>query len=182
MLKIGLLGVGHLGKIHLKLIKEIPEYELVGFYDTDDENAINVEKNFNVKRFNSMEDLIDLVDAVDIVTPTTYHFDCATKAIKKYKHVFIEKPITNTIEESRKLAELVKEAGIKFQVGHVERFNPAFLAAEPYIKNPLFVEAHRLAEFKPRGTDVSVILDLMIHDIDIILSVVKSNIKKDAKM
>ena len=122
--------------------------------------------------------MIDAVDAVDIVTPTIAHFKCATQAIKKSKHVFIEKPVTTTIEEAKTLMELSKEANVQVQVGHVERFNPAFIAAKDYCTNPMFIETHRLAQFNPRGTDVSVILDLMIHDIDIILSVVKSTIKR----
>ncbi|MDP4266018.1 MAG: Gfo/Idh/MocA family oxidoreductase [Bacteroidota bacterium] len=178
MLKIGVLGAGHLGKIHLKCIKEIEKYNLIGFYDNDESNALNVEKEFNIKRFTSIDDLIDNVDVVDIVTPTVSHFDCSSKAIRKSKHVFIEKPLTTTIEEAKNLIALSKEANINVQVGHVERFNPAFIAAKPYISNPMFIETHRLALFNPRGTDVSVILDLMIHDIDIVLNVVKSNVKK----
>lgn len=178
MLKIGVLGAGHLGKIHIKLLKDIDEFELVGFFDPNNENSINVEKEYNIQRYESVEALIDDVDAIDIVTPTLSHFDCAVSALKKYKHIFVEKPLTNTVEESNKLVELVKEAGIKLQVGHVERFNPAFIAAKEIIDKPLFIETHRLAQFNPRGTDVSVVLDLMIHDIDIILSTLKSNVKK----
>ncbi len=178
MLKIGVLGAGHLGKIHIKLIKEIPGMELVGFYDTDAANCKAVEKEFNIKCFSSEDELIDQVDALDIVTPTLYHYDGASKALKRFKHVFIEKPVTTTIEEAKSLVQLANEAKVKVQVGHVERFNPAFKAARPYCNHPMFIEAHRLAQFNPRGTDVSVVLDLMIHDIDIILSVVKANIKK----
>ena len=178
MIKIGVLGAGHLGKIHIRLLKEIDKYELVGFYDADPEAAKEVEKEFGVKAFSSIESLIELVDAVDIVTPTITHYDCASKAIKNSKHIFIEKPVTNTIEEAKSLKGLSKEANVHVQVGHVERFNPAFIAARDYCSNPMFIETHRLAQFNPRGTDVSVVLDLMIHDIDIILSVVKSNIKR----
>lgn len=177
-MKIGLLGAGHLGKIHIKCIREIPEYTLTGFYDPDDQVAALVESEFGLKRFTSLDEFILLNDAVDIVTPTISHFDLASKAIKMSKHVFIEKPIVNTPEEARLLLELVSEANVKVQVGHVERFNPAFIAAKPYFTKPLFIESHRLAQFNPRGTDVPVVLDLMIHDIDIILSIVKSNIKK----
>lgn len=178
MLKIGVLGAGHLGKIHIKCIKQIKNLDLVGFYDTDEANALFVEKEFGVKRFTTIESLIDSVEAVDIVTPTISHYDCASKALKKYKHVFIEKPLTTSVEEAKSLIEIAQEANVKVQVGHVERFNPAFLAALPYFEQPMFIETHRLAQFNPRGTDVPVILDLMIHDIDIVLSVVKSNIRK----
>lgn len=176
MLKIGVLGAGHLGKIHIKCIKEISDYLLVGFYDPDKENAPKVEAELGVRRFDSMDELIDEVDVVDIVTPTVSHFQCATGALRKSKHVFIEKPVVTTLEEARDLIRIAGESNVKVQVGHVERFNPAFLAAEPYILNPMFIECHRLSQFNPRGTDVPVILDLMIHDIDIILSVVKSKI------
>ncbi|MCF8227548.1 MAG: Gfo/Idh/MocA family oxidoreductase [Bacteroidales bacterium] len=178
MLKIGVLGAGHLGKIHIKCIKAIADYELSGFYDSDEENARKVEEEFGIKRFKSLEDLIDTVDVVDIVTPTISHFDCASRALKKFKNVFIEKPIVTTPAEARELIEIANEANVKVQVGHVERFNPAFMHARESISNPLFIETHRLAMFNPRGTDVPVILDLMIHDIDIVLSVVNSNIKK----
>jgi len=178
MIKIGVLGAGHLGKIHIRLLKEIDKYELVGFYDPNKENAEAVAAETGLKNFASIEELLDHVDAVDIVTPTITHYDCASKAIKKSKHVFIEKPVTNTIDEAKSLIGLSKEANVKVQVGHVERFNPAFIAGRSYCSSPMFIETHRLAQFNPRGTDVSVVLDLMIHDIDIILSVVKSNIKR----
>lgn len=178
MLKIGVLGAGHLGKIHIKCIKSIKEYELVGFYDSDEENAKMVESEYQVKRYKTLEGLIDDVDVVDIVTPTISHFDCASKALKKFKNVFIEKPIVTTPDEAKELIEIANEANVKVQVGHVERFNPAFLAVRPYISKPMFIETHRLAMFNPRGTDVPVILDLMIHDIDIVLSVVNSSIRK----
>ncbi|TVR41525.1 MAG: gfo/Idh/MocA family oxidoreductase [Bacteroidia bacterium] len=176
--KIGVLGAGHLGKIHIKCILASDFFDLVGFYDPDTETAELVEKTFNIHRFDSDEALIASADIVDIVTPTISHFDCASKAIRHGRHVFIEKPLTTTLYEARKLIDLAGEAGVKVQVGHVERFNPAFLAAKPYLKNPMFIEAHRLGQFNPRGTDVPVILDLMIHDIDIILTVVDSTVKK----
>jgi predicted dehydrogenase len=178
MLKIGVIGAGHLGKIHIRLIKEIADFEFVGFFDLDPENRLKVEQEYGVKAFDDMDDLINAVDVVDIVTPTLSHFECASKALKLSKHVFIEKPITNTVEEAKILIDLSEEANVKVQVGHVERFNPAFTSALPFINNPMFIETHRLAQFNPRGTDVPVVLDLMIHDLDIILSVVKSNIKK----
>ncbi len=177
MLKVGVLGAGHLGKIHLRLLNESSAYELIGFYDPDAINAKKVEDEFGYKHFENINTLIDAVDVVDIVTPTLSHFDCAKKAIEKGKHVFIEKPITNTFAEAEELLSLEKKFHIKGQVGHVERFNPAFTAVNKQIQNPMFIETHRLAEFNPRGTDVPVVLDLMIHDIDAILSVVNSEVK-----
>ena len=178
MLKIGVLGAGHLGKIHLKCIQDIPQYKLVGFYDPDKEKTRTVAKEFGIKSFDTIDALIDAVDVVDIVTPTVSHFDCAALAMKKSRHVFIEKPVVTTPEEAMGLIKIAGETNIKVQIGHVERFNPAFIAARPYFDRPMFIETHRLAQFNPRGTDVPVILDLMIHDIDIILSVVNSNIRK----
>ena len=178
MLKIGVLGAGHLGKIHIQCIKDIPGFDLIGFYDPNPEIASQVEKEFQVTYFNTLDELVDAVDVVDIVTPTVSHFECASKSLKKYKHVFIEKPIVTTLQQARELIKIAGEANVKVQVGHVERFNPAFLAVEPYFDKPMFIESHRLAQFNPRGTDVPVILDLMIHDIDIILSVVKAGIRK----
>ncbi len=177
MLKAGVLGAGHLGKIHLKLLKQSKKYELIGFYDPIKENAIKVAQEFGYKMFDSIDELIDSVDVVNIVTPTLNHHDCAINAIKKGKHIFIEKPITKTVQEAEEIRDLIKQNHVRGQVGHVERFNPAFTAVKDKIENPMFIESHRLAEFNPRGTDVPVVLDLMIHDIDIILSVVKSKIK-----
>lgn len=179
MLRIGVLGAGHLGKIHIKQIQSLSQvYQLVGFYDQNPETAAQVEAELGAKSFASMDDLIQAVDVVDVVTPTLHHFECASKALRASKHVFVEKPLANTMQEAKDLIQLAKEASMKVQVGHVERFNPAFKAALPYLNQPLFIETHRLAQFNPRGTDVSVVLDLMIHDIDIVLSVVKSTVKK----
>ncbi len=177
MLKIGILGAGHLGKIHLKLAQQSDKYELVGFYDAHQENAKKVSAEFGYKAFNSIADLLAAVDVVDIVTPTLSHYDCAKQAIAAGKHLFLEKPITKTVAEAEEIIALAKAKNVKGQVGHVERFNPAFLAVKDKINNPMFIEAHRLAEFNPRGTDVPVVLDLMIHDIDAILSVVNSPVK-----
>jgi len=176
MLKIGVIGAGHLGKIHLNNWAAIEGVKLVGFCDTDDENAKIVAEKYALPRFATTNELLDACDAVDIVAPTTFHFELCEAAIKKGKHVFVEKPLANTMDEARALVKLAKEANIKFQVGHVERFNPAFLALKNMPLQPMFIEVHRLAQFNPRGTDVSVILDLMIHDIDIILHLVKSNV------
>ena len=176
MLKIAVFGAGHLGKFHLNNWLEIEGVTLVGFYDPDDKNAAAVEEKYKLKRFTDIETLLDASDAVDIIAPTIYHFDLCEKALRKGKHVFVEKPLANTMDEARILVKLAKESNLKFQVGHVERFNPAFLSLKDYKLQPMFIEVHRLAQFNPRGTDVSVILDLMIHDIDIILSLVKSEV------
>ncbi len=177
MLKIGVLGAGHLGKIHLKLLKEIDAFELVGFYDPDAENANKVSSEFGLHVFENATQLIEAVDAVDIVTPTLSHHDCAVEAIAHNKHIFIEKPLCNSIELADDLLQKAEQSKVKIQVGHVERFNPAFLALEGRQLNPMFIETHRLAQFNPRGTDVSVVLDLMIHDLDIVLKIVNSEVK-----
>lgn len=178
MLKAGVLGAGHLGKIHLKLLNQSEHYTLVGFYDASAEVRKSISEQFGYTAFDTEEELIEACDVVDIVTPSTYHYAGAEKAIKAGKHVFIEKPIANDLEEAEKILALAREYNIKGQVGHVERFNPAFMAVSEMIDTPMFIETHRLAEFNPRGTDVPVVLDLMIHDIDAILSVVKSKVKK----
>lgn len=179
MLKIGVLGAGHLGKIHIKCIQLAEEHlELVGFYDTDSGNAQKVSADLGVIAFDDLDQLIDAVDVIDIVTPTTTHYQLAKRAIVRGKHLFIEKPITHTVEEAEALLRLSEEHQVKIQVGHVERFNPALLALNPDHLSPKFIEAHRLAIFNPRGTDVSVVLDLMIHDIDIILSMIDSEVSQ----
>jgi predicted dehydrogenase len=177
MLKVGVFGVGHLGKFHLNNWKEIKDVELVGFYDPNDVAAQEVTEKYQLARFLDPERLVEAVDMVDIVAPTTFHFDLCKMAIRKGKHVFVEKPLANTMEEARELVKLVRESNVKLQVGHVERFNPAYLGIQHMQLQPMFIEVHRLAQFNPRGTEVSVILDLMIHDIDIILSIVKSEVK-----
>jgi predicted dehydrogenase len=177
MLKVGVFGVGHLGKFHLNNWKEIKKVELVGFYDPNDRTAKEVSEKYQLVRFLDPELLMDACDIVDVIAPTPFHFTLCEKAIRKGKHVFVEKPLAHTMAEARELVKLVKESNIKLQVGHVERFNPAFLALQNMQLNPLFIEVHRLAQFDPRGTEVSVILDLMIHDIDIILNLVKSEVK-----
>lgn len=179
MLKIGVAGAGHLGKIHIRILKNLDtKFNLVGFYDSDPDLASEVEAEFGIRAFNSIEELINNIDCLDVVTCTLSHFEVAKLAAQSRKHIFIEKPLTETIEEAQKLQKLVLEADITAQVGHVERFNPAFKAAQKFLDRPMFIETHRLAQFNPRGTDVPVVLDLMIHDLDIILSVVKSNVKK----
>ncbi|MFY8091152.1 MAG: Gfo/Idh/MocA family protein [Chitinophagaceae bacterium] len=177
MLKVGVIGAGHLGKFHLNNWKEIEGVSLVGFVDIDNENATKVAKEYKIERYETVEKLIAAVDIVDIVVPTNDHYKICIEAIRKGKHVFVEKPLAHTMDEAKSLVSMVKEAGVKMQVGHVERFNPAYLAIKQIPLNPMFIEVHRLAQFNPRGTEVSVILDLMIHDIDIILSLVNSSVK-----
>lgn len=177
MLKVGVFGVGHLGKFHLNNWKEIAGVELIGFFDPDDVTARQVSEKYQLLRFFDADALMDACDAIDIVAPTTFHYELCKQAVRKGKHVFVEKPLANKMHEARELVKLSQESNVKFQVGHVERFNPAYLAIKDLKLNPMFIEVHRLAQFNPRGTEVSVILDLMIHDIDIILSLVKSDVK-----
>ncbi|WP_332032809.1 Gfo/Idh/MocA family protein [Kaistella sp.] len=177
MLKAGLVGAGHLGKIHLRLLNQSEKYKLVGFHDADAENGRKIEAEFGYRYFERFEDLLQEIDMLDIVTPTVYHYDYAMKAIENRKHFFIEKPVTQTLKQAEEILYKCREFGIKAQVGHVERYNPAFIGSRDYIQDPMFIEIHRLAEFNPRGTDVSVVLDLMIHDLDILLSIVKSKVK-----
>ena len=178
MLKIGVLGAGHLGKIHIQQWQEIGEVELVGFYDPDDISAATTITQYQVPRYTDLDQLIHSVDALDIVSTTTSHYDLAKRCLLAGKHLFIEKPLAHNIDEGKELVKLVSEANVKCQVGHVERYNPAFLALAGLDIQPMFIEAHRLAQFNPRGTDVSVISDLMIHDIDIVLCLVKSPVKR----
>ena len=177
MLSIGVIGAGHLGKIHLKLLKELTSYRIVGFYDNDVNTRDQVSETLGITAYDNAERLIEASDVVDIVTPTLSHFKYAMLALNAGKHIFIEKPITHTLQEAEEMIALSEQKGLKIQIGHVERFNPAFIAAQSKIHQPMFIEAHRLAEFNPRGTDVPVVLDLMIHDIDVILSIVKSEVK-----
>lgn len=177
-LRIGVLGAGHLGRIHIQQLLQIPDWEVVGFFDPHPEKCGAITAEFGVPAMASADELMDKVDALDIVTPTTTHHDLATRALRKGLHLFVEKPLTRTVAEADGLLLLAKASGTLVQVGHVERFNPAFRAALPYFADPMFIETHRLAQFNPRGTDVSVVLDLMIHDIDIVLHVVKSPVKE----
>ena len=178
MIKIGVFGAGHIGKAHLKAAKASKFLDLVGYYDPNPETVKKIASEGNYVAFSSPDELILAVDIVDIVTPTLSHFEIAKKAINAKKNIFIEKPMSNTVKEANDLVKMAEKKSVLGQVGHVERFNPAFQAALPWLNNPMFIETHRLAEFNSRGTDVSVVLDLMIHDIDIVLSLVKSKIKK----
>jgi len=176
-IKIGIFGVGHLGKIHIKCLQMLTEvYDIIGFYDPDDVQAQKTIEEFQLTRFSSEEELIANVEVADIVTPTISHFSIAKKVLLAKKHLFIEKPITHSLEEADELLQLSEKQEVKAQVGHVERFNPALLALEDRVLQPMFIEAHRLAMFNPRGMDVSVVLDLMIHDLDILLHLVDAEI------
>lgn len=178
MLRAGVIGCGHLGKFHIKQLSESKSYQLAGVYDKNMRIAKIVSKEFGCDFFDNYNDLIRKSDVICIVTPTPFHFEYAKKCIASNVHIFIEKPVCDSLKDSKELIQLNKKRNLKIQVGHVERFNPAFTAIKNKINNPMFIESHRLAQFNPRGTDVSVVLDLMIHDIDIILSSVDSEILK----
>jgi predicted dehydrogenase len=175
--KIGVIGVGHLGNFHVQQIQEIPQAELVGIFDENPERAMEISKTYKIPRFEVMEDLFAKCDAVSIVTPTSFHHQVALAAMAQNCHVFIEKPITKTIPEARDILKKAESKNLIVQVGHIEQFNPAFLAISDLDIKPRFIECHRLSPFNPRGTDVPVVLDLMIHDIGIILSLVPAGIK-----
>jgi predicted dehydrogenase len=177
-LNVGVIGVGHLGSLHTKMYAQIPSVNLVGVYDVDSQRAKKVAAEFGIKAFSTLDELLSQVEAVSIATATQSHYDVAMQVIKRGVHLLIEKPITATIEQAKALTERAEIKGLKLQVGHIERFNPAILALEPYNITPLFIESHRLAQFNPRGSDVAVVLDLMIHDIDLILSLVKSKVTR----
>lgn len=178
MVKIGVIGAGHLGRIHIRLLQEIEGFDLIGFFDPDFARASQIAEETGVKSYPDAESLVADAEAIDIVTPTTFHFGYAAYCLRKQKHTFIEKPVTATAEEGKDLIRLAQEAKVKVQVGHVERFNPAMLAVQEYDLNPKFIECHRLAQWNPRGTDVSVVQDLMIHDLDLVLSLVRSPLRK----
>lgn len=176
-LKIGVIGTGHLGKLHTKMFTGLNNCEFVGIYDSDPEHAKNTASEFRVKAFSNIDELLNSVNAVSIAATTSAHYDLAKKCFDNNIHVFIEKPITATIQQAEELISISREKKLKIQVGHIERFNPALISLEKYIDRPMFIQTDRLAQFNPRGTDVAVVLDLMIHDIDIILSLVKSEVK-----
>ena len=177
MIKVGVIGAGHLGKIHLNILSN-SNFNLIGFHDTDVENSEKLASEKGYVFFKEIDSLINLIDAVVIVSPTTTHFEIAEKCINKGKHIFVEKPLTTNSEEARIINKLAKEENIIGQVGFVERYNQAFISCREFIDKPKFIESHRLSDFNPRGTDVSVIMDLMIHDIDIILNINQSKVKK----
>jgi len=177
-IKIGVIGTGHLGKLHTKMFKQIESCELIGIFDANPDQSKAVSDELGVKAFSSLDYLLPQVDAVSIAATTSAHYELAKKCFDSNIHVFIEKPITATIEEGEELVKNSNEKNLNLQVGHIERFNPGLVSLEAYINNPKFIQSDRLAQFNPRGTDVAVVLDLMIHDIDIILSLVKSDVKK----
>jgi hypothetical protein len=176
--EISLVGLGYIGKIHLKLLSENPHWQLKGVYDLDKNLTREMAEMYGVQAFQSLEECLSHSQVIDIATPSSTHYEIARQAIMQGCHVFVEKPVTSDLKDARQLQKLIKEAGVVCQVGHVERFNPSFIAAKPFIQDPVFIEVHRLAQYNPRGTDVSVVLDLMMHDIDLILSIVKSNVRK----
>ena len=177
-LSVGVIGVGHLGKLHTKMFKQIENCDLIGIYDSNNEQAKLVAEEFNIPVFNTIEELLEKVSAVSIAATTTAHHEIAKKCFEKNIHVFIEKPITATIEQAEELVKISKDKNLKLQVGHIERFNPGLISLDSYISEPRFIQTDRLSQFNPRGTDVAVVLDLMIHDIDIILSLIKSDVKQ----
>lgn len=176
-LNVGVIGTGHLGKLHIKMFRDIENCNLIGIHDSNTEQVKLAADKFSVKVFESLESLLDNVNAVSIAATTSAHYKLAKECLKAGKHLFIEKPITVTIQEAEEIVELSNSLKLNLQVGHIERFNPALVSMEKYINEPKFIQTDRLAQFNPRGTDVAVVLDLMIHDIDIILSLMKSKVK-----
>ncbi len=172
--KIGVVGVGHLGQTHARLLRQVADAELAGIYDIDATKSQSLAAELGVNAFASLDEMMNSVEAVSIVAPTSFHYELASMFMKEGKHCFIEKPITSTVEEAEMICKLADEKKVKVQVGHIERFNPAVLALSNLKLEPMFIESHRLAQFKPRGIDVAVVLDLMVHDIDLILNFVKS--------
>ena len=177
-LSVGVIGVGHLGKLHTKMFKQINNCELVGVFDSNPEQAKLIAGEFVIQSFNSLDELLSKVKAVSIAATTSAHYEVAKKCFENNIHVFVEKPITATIEQGEELVKIAADKKLKFQVGHIERFNPGLLSLESFISDPMFIQSDRLSQFNPRGTDVAVVLDLMIHDIDIILSFIKSEVKQ----
>ncbi len=175
-LKLGVIGLGHLGSLHAKMLSDVDGGKLVAVFDTDSEKCQEIAGLHGARAAANHLELLDEVDAVSIATPTTTHFDIAKDALERGVHVFLEKPITKTVDQARELNRFADEQGLFVQVGHIERFNPAVVAIDNQDLEPRFIESHRLSQFNPRGTDVAVVLDLMIHDIDIILSLVQSEV------
>lgn len=176
--KVGVLGVGHLGRLHVQNYKLMPEVEVVGVYDIDVERCRQVADEFQIKAFDNLRQLLDQIQAASVVVSTTNHFEITHNCFERGIHCLVEKPITNTLVEADVLIQFANRRNVILQVGHIERFNPALVALKDIEIKPMFIESHRLASFNPRGTDVAVVLDLMIHDIDIILHLVKSPVTK----
>lgn len=177
-LKFGVIGTGHLGRLHTKFFGENDKAELVGIYDIDEQRANEVGNEFNVKVFDKLDDLMAKVNAVSIVASTSAHYELMKKAVEKGLNILVEKPITSEIWQAEELINEAERKNLKVQVGHIERFNPALLSLSKYNLEPKFIETDRLAQFNPRGIDVAVIHDLMIHDIDIILNLIKSEVSE----
>src|SRR3989339_1325605 len=177
-LKVGIIGTGHLGKLHVKMFKQISECEVAGIFDSNSQTAKVTAREFNTKAFDNLDDLLNEIRAASIAVNTTAHHEIAKRCMEKGVHIFVEKPITASISEAEELVQLSSDRKLNLQVGHIERFNPAIISLEKFIFEPMFIQTDRLAQFNPRGTDVAVVLDLMIHDIDIILSLIKSEVKK----
>ncbi|MCZ6702164.1 MAG: Gfo/Idh/MocA family oxidoreductase [Ignavibacteria bacterium] len=176
-LDVGVVGTGHLGKLHIKMFRENENCSLIGINDSNTEQAKLAADKFSVNVFESLESLLKNVNAISITATTSAHYELAKECLQAGKHLFIEKPITATIQEAEEIVDLANSLNLNLQVGHIERFNPALVSMEKYINDPKFIQTDRLAQFNPRGTDVAVVLDLMIHDIDIILSLIKSKVK-----
>jgi predicted dehydrogenase len=176
-LRAGVIGVGYLGRFHAQKYALLENVDLVGVADVSRKRAEEVAAEVGSAAFTDYRELLARVDLVSIVVPTQYHFPVAKECLEAGCHILLEKPVTQTVAEADELIRMAAERGLVFQVGHLERFNPAIMALKGVLKNPLFIESHRLAPFKTRGTDVNVVLDLMIHDIDIILNMVPSTIK-----
>ena len=176
-LNVGVVGTGHLGKLHIKMFRDIENCNLVGVHDSNTEQAKLASDKFSVKVFDSLESLLENVNAISIAATTSAHYELAKECLQAGRHIFIEKPITATIPEAEEIVDLANSLNLKLQIGHIERFNPALVSMEKYIIDPKFIQTDRLAQFNPRGTDVAVVLDLMIHDIDIILSLIKSKVE-----
>lgn len=173
-IRFGIIGVGYLGSLHCRILTEIKEVNFIGVYDIDEERKNKIANIYKVKAFESEEELIDNVDAVICAVPTKHHYRVGVKVLNKNKHIFIEKPISETVEQGEELVKLSRQKGLKLMIGHVERFNPAIISSEKYINQPFYIETLRIAPFNPRGTDVDVVRDLMIHDLDIALNYIKS--------
>ncbi len=176
-MKIGVIGIGHLGQHHARIFSELDDSELIGVYDIDFQRAETIAQQNHCKNFHTVKDLLKKVDAVSIATPTTTHFNYCKESLNTGKHIFVEKPICSNLEDAKELVSIAENNNLKIQVGHIERFNPAIMALSKILLNPIFIEANRIAPFTPRGSDVPVVLDLMIHDIDVILSLMRSRVK-----
>lgn len=177
MIRIGVIGVGHLGRHHARKFAEMSAVQMAGIFDASHDRAMEIGSQLNVPVYKNVDELLSCCDAVDIAATTTAHYQLANKALDAGKHVFLEKPITSELWQAEELVKLASDKGLKLQIGHIERFNPVTMKVEHDVHDPMFIESHRLSTFHHRGTDVPVVLDLMIHDIDLILDFVNSPVK-----